>query len=124
MAKIRHFVPIQGKQQRDRLQQDIEKQINGGIAFGVPSTVLFRGGFHTIAQRCDNIDGVLIKVPNSGTANTEFTIVHNLGRIPVGFDVKRINSASTVFDSGTAWTKTKMFLKCSGGNAIITLFVF
>ena len=61
---------------------------------------------------------------DTGTANTEFAIAHHLGRTPAGFLVTRLDKAGSVYDSGTAWTETAIYLKCSAANAAVTLRVF
>jgi hypothetical protein len=81
-----------------------------------------------------NVDGVFPNPNNAlvggypittpGVANTEFTITHNLGRIPAGYDVKAIDQAAIIYDSRrNAWTKTQMFLKANAASVNITLFV-
>ena len=98
-----------------RFHQDTEKTINGGISFGMPVA-----GIANVGQ---NIDGVWLVVADTGNANTEFSVIHNLNRIPVGFDVKRINASANIFDSGTSPTKTKMFFKCNVAHVAVTLFI-
>lgn len=66
----------------------------------------------------------LLSTADTGTADTEFTITHPLGRIPAGFLVTRIDKAGTVYDSGTPWTNTTIYLKCSAASAVVTLRVF
>jgi hypothetical protein len=107
------------------IHKDIEKAINGNISFGQPAPVndLIPTTTQTVPVHCENIDGVLVIVTNTGVANTEFEIVHNLGRIPTMFDLKRSNVALSVYDSGTAWTNTKIFVKCTAANAKITLHI-
>jgi hypothetical protein len=70
-----------------------------------------------------NINGVWVTGTSPSTANMAFTVTHVLGRVPVGFDVKRINAAGIIYDSGTAWTSTEIFLKCSVASATFTLFL-
>lgn len=63
-------------------------------------------------------------VSDTGTADTEFSVSHNLGRVPSGFVVTKTNKAGIVYDSGTAWTATAIYLKCSAANTAVTLQVF
>lgn len=98
-----------------RFHQDVEQAINGGIEFGSPVTGKIIPGV--------NINGVWAIVADTGLANTEFSVIHNLNRIPVGFDVKRINLAAHIFDSGTVPTKTKMFFKCDVAHVVVTFFI-
>jgi hypothetical protein len=70
-----------------------------------------------------NITGQWVTGTSPATANTEFNITVNLGYIPVGFDVKRQSLAASFYDSGTAWTSSKIYLKCSVASVKYTLFI-
>ncbi len=65
----------------------------------------------------------MVYVANTGTANIQFTVTHNLGRVPKFYDVKYISVSGIIYDSGTAWTKTQAFFKCSAANAHVRLFI-
>lgn len=71
----------------------------------------------------DNIFGVWVTVTSPVAPNTQFTVNHSLGQVPVAFDVKRKNAAGDVYDSGTPWTATQIFLKCSAASVTLTLFI-
>jgi hypothetical protein len=64
-----------------------------------------------------------VTVGDTGAADTEFAVDHPLGRVPAGFLVANIDAAGVVYDSGTAWTATVIYLKCSAANAGVTLWV-
>jgi hypothetical protein len=102
---------IQDPRQK-RFIEDIYKLVQRNISFGTQ----VNGGDQNIA-------GQMVEIANTGTANTQFTVTHNLGRIPLYYDVKYINGNGVVYDSGTAWTKTQAFFKCSLANAKVRLFV-
>jgi hypothetical protein len=72
----------------------------------------------------DNFNAEVKTVADSGAINTEFAVAHTLKRVPLGFHVLKINKAGIVFDSGTTWTDTNVYLKCSVANCAITLLVF
>lgn len=72
----------------------------------------------------DNMRGEVLTVTDSGSANAENTISHTLKRVPTGFIVININKGGVVYDSGTAWTATALYLKCTVANATIKVFVF
>ena len=65
-----------------------------------------------------------VSASDTGTADTEFSIIHHLGRAPQGFLVLNIDKGGVVYDSGTTWTDTKIYLKCSAANAAVSLRVF
>src|SRR4051812_18940814 len=71
----------------------------------------------------DNISCKLVDVADTGTANVEFTVKHNLGRVPTIY-VYNINAAGIVYDSNRlTWTDTNLTLKCSVSNAVLKLLV-
>ena len=72
----------------------------------------------------DNFNAEILTVADSGNADTELSVAHTLKRAPIGFIVLKINKAGQVYDSGTAWTDTAIYLKCSAANAAISILVF
>lgn len=99
---------------RRNFHQDVAKALNGGMSLGE----LTSDGLQPV-----NIDGVFVTVTSGGVADTEFTVVHNLGRVPIGFDIKRRNKAGILYDGPTAWTETKIFLKANVISLTTTLFI-
>ncbi len=71
----------------------------------------------------ENIDGQWKVISDTGTINTEFSLSHSLGSIPVGYLVTKINKGGVIYDSGTAWTSTNIYLKCSAANATVSIFL-
>jgi len=65
-----------------------------------------------------------LTVADSGTVDTEFSVTHHLGRTPAGFIVTKSDAACSVYDSGTTWTTTTLYLKCDAANVALTLTVF
>lgn len=91
---------------------DLQKLFNKNISFGV--------GIDTKDQ---NIQGKMVEIADSGLANSSVTINHNLGYIPKFYDIKYLSLASTIFDFGTAWTKTKIFLASSTAHVKFRVFI-
>lgn len=56
-------------------------------------------------------------------ANTEFSVPHNLGYVPTRFQLHYNNTGGVVYDSGTAWTTSMIFLKCTANSANIRVFI-
>lgn len=81
-----------------------------------------RLGTGTDGDRGENIAGEF-QVVTSSTADTQFTVSHGLGAVPIGFIVTKINKGGVVYDSGTTWTDTAIYLKCSAATATMTLFL-
>lgn len=65
-----------------------------------------------------------VEVSDTGNADTEFTVTHHLGRTPTGFIVTNTDKAAQVYDSGTAWTSTSVYLKSATANCAVTVTVF
>jgi hypothetical protein len=65
-----------------------------------------------------------------GTANTAFTVQHNLSHVPVGFLIARTNKACHIFDSGATWTpatKTALgtiSLECDTATVAFTIIIW
>lgn len=58
-----------------------------------------------------------------GVANTEFTITHNLNRVPQHY-MTALDQAGQIYDSRRAnWTATQMFLKSTTANGNLTILV-
>ena len=87
--------------------------LSGNIQFGMNNNDQAKNilGFH--AQN----------VTTPASPNTEFSIVHNLGFVPNRFWVTNMNANANIYSSGTPWTSTTIYLKCSGSSVGISLFV-
>lgn len=97
----------------DRDLANIFLALQGRVRFGDGSD----------ASDGENVHGEFQVISDSGSADTEITLAHGLGSTPVGFLVINIDKGGVVYDSGTAWTSSNMYLKCSAANAAITLFL-
>jgi hypothetical protein len=98
------------------LDRDISKLFlgfKGNIRFGDASD----------GEEGENIAGEFQVVSDTGNIDTEFSITHTLGATPLGYIVTKINKGGVIYDSGTAWTDTTIYLKCSAANAAVTLFL-
>lgn len=98
------------KQMLQRLWQQAIRIINGRIAFGDGTNQ-------------ENIDGQWVTYVSNAVANTDDTITHNLGRIPVGYLVMTKSKAGDVYTGTIAWTATQMTLKCSVASVTAKLFI-
>ena len=82
-----------------------------------------RFGAGTDGSRGENISGEWQVVADTGTADTEFAVAHTIGSIPIGFLVMNIDKGAVIYDSGTAWTSSNIYLKSSVANCAVTLFL-
>ena len=94
-----------------RWKEDLFNIFNRRISFG-----------SIVDGQDQNIDGRMIDVPDTGTAGVQFTVNHNLGRVPLFFDVKFKNVSGDIFASA-AFTKTQAFFKATVNNMHVRLFV-
>jgi hypothetical protein len=59
-----------------------------------------------------------------GAANTDFTITHSLGRIPITIAAQDTNNGGLLYRSSvTAWTKTTITLRCTTATAAYNVVV-
>ncbi len=71
----------------------------------------------------DNLQMRIITVTAPGTVDTEFTVAHGLGEVPLYY-VWNVDRAAIVYDSRRGdWTEADMYLKCDTVSAVITLVV-
>ena len=57
-------------------------------------------------------------------SDVEFEITHGLGYIPLGYLVISSDKAGHVYNSTTAWTAEKIYLKCNVSTTIIRVLIF
>jgi len=86
----------------------------------VDNQPLLRAGFKSA------VTGKVVVVADTGNANTEFAVPHNLGAVPTGYIVTKKDKACDVYTStgGTAWTEENIYLKSSVANCAVSILVF
>jgi hypothetical protein len=99
----------------EQVLHDVYKALRGNISYGHRT----QDGF---AQ--DNIDGTLVQVQNTGISGTQFSVQHNLNRIPIGYHVINKSQFIDFLPGTTPWTETHIYLIGSTTNARVTFFVF
>ncbi len=90
-------------------------KVNGKISLGTgqPGT------------RAGNTDQAYWDVLTPSVADTEFVVRHDLGRVPVGYQVVRADRSVNIYDSSYgSWTNTLMFLKSSVASASVKLLIW
>ena len=75
-------------------------------------------------KRPYNFDAVWVAYVSNGTANTEDTVSHNLGRTPLGIWVGLPDKSAVIYAGGTTWTSSNIFLKASATTVTVSLLVF
>lgn len=72
-----------------------------------------------------NIEGQWQTYTSSVTPDFEDTIGHTIGSVPLGYIVISQDKAGSAYKSstGTAWTSTNIYLKCSVASVTFLLFL-
>jgi hypothetical protein len=99
---------------RQWAMEQTAKVLSGNVSFG---SSIQNGG------QDQNIQGFKASGTTPSSANTEFSITHTLGRVPIGFLVLSLSAAAQIYQSTTAWTSTTIYLKCSGSSVVYALIV-
>ncbi len=92
------------------LWERMARAVNGRMSFGDGTS-------------SDNIDGVWATPVTPGVANTDFTVTHNLGRIPSGFLVFNKSAACDVYQGSVAWTTSQITLRATVVGVTVKLFI-
>lgn len=90
--------------------------INGRIRFGPGIS----------GNNGENIAGQFLTITTNATPDTEDTFTHKIGAIPVGYIVIGQSKAGSLYQlatTGTAWTGSKIYLKCSVASVVFNLFL-
>lgn len=69
------------------------------------------------------IDAVVIKVEDTGTAGASYQIIHGLGRVPVGCIIQLKNKDCDVY-KGNVWNNSTIEVKFTASNANINLRIW
>jgi len=106
-------------QSLQQIYQQVAKVVNNNIEFGNPTS-----GPGNIKGQWGSVGGSTAIV-TPGVANTDFTVLHNLGSPAVGVDVKTKDRAVDVYTSpsANASPNTQIILRASVASAAITLFI-
>ena len=111
--KINSFIvrePTPHQQQSRSL--DISRVLNGNVEFG------------NTRDGVININGSWQSTVTPGVVDTEFTLIHNLGRIPEGILVVSVDKAAIIYASRkTSWTTTQAFFKCNVATVALVGFI-
>lgn len=110
-------VPQQWTSEVDTDLKNICLALQGRIRFGSNASNNNMG---------ENIMGQFITYTTNGTVNTQDTIPHTLGSVPVGYLVISKSIAGDIYqqaNTGTAWTAKNIYLKCTTASNTVTLFL-
>lgn len=83
-----------------------------------------RDGAIQQGDKAGNLSGVFCVYTSNGTADTEDAVPHTLGRVPRGYVAVLQDKAAVLYDSGTAFTTTTLYLKSTAASVAWTVLVF
>lgn len=72
----------------------------------------------------ENFDARILSYTSNASPDTEDTVAHSLGRAPSYFVVISKDKAGDFYKSGTAWTSSNIYLKCSVASVAASILVF
>jgi hypothetical protein len=100
---------------------NVAKAVNGGIDFGNSAQTAQGPG----SAYSGNMNGQWVNVTTPSTANAQFAIAHNLNRIPSHYHYITDNGGVIyqLPNTGTAWTATNIYVKCSTASATLRIFI-
>lgn len=100
--------------------RDVNQDFNN-LFLGMQGRMRFGTGVD--GARGENISGEFQVFTSNASADTEDTIAHTLGSVPIGFIIINRDKGGVVYDSGTAWTSTNIFLKTTTTSTLVTIFL-
>jgi len=71
----------------------------------------------------DNVKGGFVEHTTDATPDTESTVIHDLGYVPIGYFILKQDKAGSLFDGATAWTRDKLYVKSDVASLTVRLFV-
>lgn len=86
-----------------------------------------RMGTGTSGDRGENLDGYFKQFTSHASIDTEFTVAHGCGITPVGYQILWQDKAGSLYQgpsTGTAWTSTNAYLKCSASSVTFLVFFY
>jgi len=92
------------------IYNNLAQAINGNLTFG-------DGTF------ADNMLNAWVNTTTPATPNTDFTVTHNLGKIPAGYIVMEKDRAVDVYTGSVPATDTQLTLRANTASAVIRLFI-
>lgn len=107
----------------EQQSKQIDTQINSIINV-LQGRVRFGTG--TDGANGENVQGQFQQFTSDGSANTEFSVTHTMGAIPKGYIVLWQDKAGSLYQgptTGTAWTSSTVYLKCSISSVTFLIFL-
>jgi hypothetical protein len=98
-----------------RHSERLAKVLNGNVNYG--STMSNKDA--DMNMNCAKFTGT-----SPGAANTDFTLTHSLGRIPITINAQDTTNGGLIYRSPvTAWTKKTVTFRCTTASAVYRIIV-
>lgn len=102
-------------------RDDYDRQLQESILnFFAGLVDMLNGGL----RFADNHDSQNKSYTTNAVADTEDTIAHTLGRVPKGAILTKTDKAVDLYEGGTAWTTTNIYLKANVASAAVDIEIF
>jgi hypothetical protein len=75
-------------------------------------------------DKAGNLLAKYVVYTSNAVANTEDAIPHKLGRVPVGYIPVSRDKSATLYDSGTDFTTTTLYLKSTAASVTWVLLIY
>lgn len=110
--------PTHGKQ--NNYQEVLDRThdiLNGGIDLGAFTGF---GGIHVPG----NLNNVHVQVTTPGVVNTDFTVTHNLNRVPTGARISKASGLCNIWAGTVAWSNKTVTLQADHINTVLILEIY
>jgi len=115
---------ISNNVKRKRDKSDDENHVNTDLTnLFLMANGNVRFGTGTDGDRGENIAGEFQVFTTSATPDAENTIAHTMKTAPIGYIVLNQDKAGSLYDSGTAWTSSSIYLKSDVASVAFTVFL-
>jgi hypothetical protein len=91
--------------------------LNGGIDLGAFTGF---GGVNVPG----NLNNIHVQVTTPGVVNTDFTVTHNLNRVPTGARISKASGLCNIWAGTVAWSKTTVTLQADHINTVLILEIY
>ncbi len=74
----------------------------------------------------ENISGEFLSFTSDVSVDTEFSVSHSLGVIPIGYLIMYQDKAGSMYQApttGTNWTDSTIYLKCDVSSVTFSIFL-
>lgn len=123
ITKLSLFNPFSEVKDAERYARDIDRDIQN-ITNAFAGRIRF--GNATDGARGENIAGEVQIITSDATPDTEFSVTHTLGSVPVGRIILYQDKAGSLYQgpsTGTAWTDTTAYFKCDVASVTFAVFL-